>query len=338
MKPQHLLIIIPVVKCFTASVQHNCHAGRYMENPTRSSTAVMDIEGNVDLATREKIATLLRQADHLPLTVAEAQKAHEMPWKSSIDSSLEEDALMYMPYWEWQMQFMKENLRNLRALPTCAESGDNRTEFSYMENREKKARIVSACFASDEYRKIRMTYYDAGDKTQVFNTVWYPNPKYNLPVLGVDLLSFNRKKYLAIVDFQPIHDKEEDHILKFEHRLQPIKEKYDSLKGRMSSKFYDETQFFSQQMLFSRFEDESIVSRDLFPAYKKYVRTHFDLINEAQPIPGEMSYVLERQKAYDIYSAERDPATGLFASMFGKEWADGFVYDFLFSLSTKESV
>merc|ERR1712078_901389 len=114
---------------------------------------------------------------------------------------------------------MNENLSNLRTIPTHAENGNNRTEFSYKENTEKKARIVSACFASDEYRKIRMTYYDAGDKTQVFNTVWYPNPKYNLPVLGVDLLSFNRKKYLAIVDFQPIHEKEEDHTLKFEHRL-----------------------------------------------------------------------------------------------------------------------
>lgn len=319
-------------------MQRNGHPVRHMEYPARSPTAVMDTEGDIDLATRDKLATLLRQVDSQELTVTEAQQAHGMPWESSIDSSLGEDALIYMPYWEWQMQFMNENLSNLRTIPTHAENENNRTEFSYKENTEKKARIVSACFASDEYRKIRMTYYDAGDKTQVFNTVWYPNPKYNLPVLGVDLLSFNRKKYLAIVDFQPIHEKEEDHTLKFEQRLKPIKEKYDSLKGRMSSKFYDETQFFSQQMLFSRFEDESVVTRDLFPAYQQYVQTHLNLINEAEPVTEDMPYILERQKAYDTYSAERDPATGLFASMFGNEWADGFVYDFLFSLSARESL
>ena len=63
---------------------------------------------------------------------------------------------------------------------------------------------MNQCNKSDEYRKIRMTYYDAGDNTQVFNSVWYPDPKYNLPILGIDILAFNRKKYLAIVDFQPI--------------------------------------------------------------------------------------------------------------------------------------
>jgi len=37
--------------------------------------------------------------------------------------------------------------------------------------------------------------------------------------------------------------------------------------------------------------------------------------------------------AYDAYSADRDPATGLFTAMFGGEWANDFVHNFLFSLS-----
>merc|ERR1712095_71662 len=113
----------------------------------------------------------------------------------------------------------------------------------------KKSRIVNLCVSSNEYRKIRMTYYDAGDNTQVFNSVWYPDPAYNLPVLGIDLLAFNRKKYLAVVDFQPLYQDEDKHASTYEHLLAPMKEKYDSLKGRMSSKFYDETQFFSKEML-----------------------------------------------------------------------------------------
>jgi len=340
MKIQDLLLVLPVVHCFTGTVQRNGYVSRSLEHisPGRSPTAVMDTEGDIDIATREKLTMLLRQADSPKFTVEEVEHSYGMPWNSSIDASLGEDALIYMPFWEWQIQFMKENLTNLRTLSTCSEKKDGPVEFSYNNNEKKGARIVSACFASDEYRKIRMTYYDAGDKTQVFNTVWYPNPKYNLPVLGVDLLSFNRKKYLAIVDFQPIHEEEEDHAIEFENLLEPIKEKYESLKGRMSSKFYDETQFFSQQMLFSRFEDEEIVARDLFPAYQQYVQTHLNLVHEIEPVPEEMPYILECQRAYDTYSAERDPATGLFASMFGKEWADGFVYDFLFSLSVKETI
>merc|ERR1711957_982908 len=175
--------------------------------------------------------------------------------------------------------FMEENLTDLQVLP-C---NNGETDFSYNINENKKARIVNVCATSKEYRKIRMTYYDAGDNTQVFNAVWYPNPEYNLPVLGIDLLAFNRKKYLAIVDFQPIQDDEEDHTSTYGHLLKPIKEKYDSLKGRMSSKFYDETQHFSEQMLFARFDDEDVVHQDLFPAFQQYVQLHTSLIQETTP-------------------------------------------------------
>lgn len=233
------------------------------------------------------------------------------------------------------MSFMNSTLSNLHPIE-CSTLND--VDVSYNENTEKKARIVNHCYASDEYRKIRMTYYDAGDSVQVFNSVWYPDVKYNLPVLGIDLLSFNRKKYLAIVDFQPLHEEEEDHSTLYEHILKPIKNKYDNLKGRMSSKFYDETQFFSKEMLFARFEDGKIVYDDLFPAFKSYVETHVKLVKNSKPASSlkTVEHVFERQQAYDTYSAERDPAAGLFAAMFGKEWAEDFIYDFLFSLSERK--
>jgi 15,16-dihydrobiliverdin:ferredoxin oxidoreductase len=265
------------------------------------------------------------------VTIRQAEAEHGMPWKSSIDPKVEGEELLYMPFWEWQMDFMEDNLTDLQVVPCHV----GETDFSFNSNQQKKARIVNVCASSKEYRKIRMTYYDAGDNTQVFNAVWYPDPGYDLPILGVDILAFNRKKYLAIVDFQPIHDEEDHHAAPYEHLLKPIKEKYESLKGRMSSKFYDETQHFSQQMLFARFDDEEIISRDLFPAFQGYVKTHLDLIRSTERRPEDVKMVLDAQKDYDTYSAERDPASGLFAAMFGAEWAENFVHGFLFSMSDK---
>ena len=105
----------------------------------------------------------------------------------------------------------------------------------------------------------------------------------------------------------------------------------------MSSKFYDETQFFSKEMLFARFEDGKIVDNDLLPAFKSYVKTHLDLVRNTPPStnPKDIRAVFDRQRAYDTYSADRDPAAGLFAAMFGKQWAEDFIYDFLFSLSER---
>lgn len=345
MRPQHLLLTTPFALGAGRIEAFVSPTGQPFLNRDNavapSSTILMDSENHIDGQMHNFMEQEMGEADKLlkqfnshsssTLSVEQAEVVHGMPWTDTIGKSNEEEPLLYMYFWEWQMKFMKGNLTNLRP-------HDCVTEYAYNDNKDKKARIVNQCYQSDEYRKIRMTYYDAGDSTQVFNSVWYPDPAYNLPVLGIDLLSFNRKKYLAIVDFQPIHEEELDHAIEYEHRLQPIKDKYESLKGRMSSKFYDETQFFSEQMLFARFSEEEVVSRDLFPAFQQYVKLHTELITETTPNRSttEQEFVLKRQQAYDTYSAERDPATALFANMFGKEWADEFVFDFLFSLSEKK--
>ncbi len=341
MKPQHLLLVPMAlsVDAFSPSyTSPNTFQSQLMARPSVQT----DIGASTIASLERQLHSSDPNIDVSPLITAGipesvlstpielAEVAHGMPWRETIGDSDKEDPLLYMPFWEWQLDHMKKSLTNLQT------DDSSLADFGFKANEEKKARIVSQCYKSDEYRKIRMTYYDAGDNTQVFNSVWYPDPKYNLPVLGIDLLAFNRKKYLAIVDFQPIHENEEDHACTFEHRLSPIKNQYESLKGRMSSKFYDETQFFSQEMLFARFEDEEVVSDDLFPAFKRYVMMHNRLIRETEPNDQGAASVLERQTAYDTYSAERDPATGLFAAMFGKEWADEYVFDFLFSLSEKK--
>lgn len=338
MKAQNLLVLssLVVAEAYVVPSTRSSFAGRpavgESSRVARRNALRMDFERDtMDVASRYSLDLLIQEHSRPRMSIEEAEAVHGMPWKDSIDANVKVDDLLYMPFWEWQMSFMKEHLTNLRVVP-CS---NGETDFSYNENTKKKARIVNLCASSAEYRKIRMTYYDAGDNTQVFNAVWYPDPKYNLPVLGIDLLAFNRKKYLAIVDFQPLHEDEEDHAATFEDRLQPIKEKYESLKGRMSSKFYDETQFFSQQMLFARFEDESVIPRDLFPAFQAYVKTHLQLIRETAPDVEGIPAVLDRHQAYDTYSAERDPATGLFTAMFGADWAQDFVHDFLFSLSER---
>lgn len=348
MKPQHyFLLAIPMavpLDGFSSSSKTTFLPSNGLSTTSISSASTihMDAENNLDSRAVKSIERKLAEVNlslnrHATLStptptlsVSEMEVTNGMPWTDTIGQSDHPDPLLYMPFWEWQIDHMKSSLTNLRT------DESSLADFGYMDNIDKKARIVNQCYTSDEYRKIRMTYYDAGDNTQVFNSVWYPDPKYNLPVLGIDLLAFNRKKYLAIVDFQPLYDDETDHALTYEHRLKPIKDHYESLKGRMSSKFYDETQFFSEQMLFARFENEEVVADDLFPAFQRYVKLHNRLVREVDADEDGMEAVLDRQRAYDTYSAERDPATGLFAAMFGKEWADDFVFDFLFSLSERK--
>jgi 15,16-dihydrobiliverdin:ferredoxin oxidoreductase len=275
---------------------------------------------------------------------SEAEAIHGMPWKSSIGSytpvktsgglqTIPKDMLLFMPFWEWQLSFMKSTLTNLKSVP-CSDSD---VDFSYMENSQRKARVVNACYESKEYRKIRMTYYDAGDKTQVFNSLWYPDNSYDAPLLGIDLLAFNRKKFLFVVDFQPLPDNHEKSNIDYTHFIKHIYEDMSpSLKGKMSERFYDENQFFSKYLLFGRLEndDEELIYSDLWEAFRKYVQSHVDMIQRhVAPNNRSINHVREGQRQYDAYSAVRDPAHALFKNMFGEQWADAYVYDFLFDMS-----
>lgn len=266
--------------------------------------------------------------------------AKGMPWQSSIDPNYRSLAdgsnkPFYLSFWEWQLDYMKEHLTNLNVVPVESRQG---RDLSYIDN--GKVRLHTFQCSSDEYKCIRMTVMDGGSRSQVFTSLWYPSPNYSLPVLGVDLLQFGQSKHLCIVDFQPIHDREDEasHEQQFEHLLKPIRDQYPSLHGKMTKRFYDEDSFFSKQMLLGRCEREGandLVFKDLFPAYKAYVNSHVKMVQSATPSKFAISDVLRRHAAYDTYSAARDPAHGMLSSTFGKDFADDYVYDILFPLSDR---
>jgi 15,16-dihydrobiliverdin:ferredoxin oxidoreductase len=96
-------------------------------------------------------------------------------------------------------------------------------------------------------------------------------------------------------------------------------------------KFYDANQYFSKNLLFAKTDAETVVTR-LFPAYQEYVQLYWQMLEQASPLktPEEIQRIVKAQKDYDQYSAERDPASGLFGSYFGHEWSERFLYEFLF--------
>jgi 15,16-dihydrobiliverdin:ferredoxin oxidoreductase len=170
----------------------------------------------------------------------------------------------------------------------------------------------------------------------VFNSLWYPSFEYDLPLLGIDLISIGKNRVLSVIDAQPIHPTDE-YSQKYNGPFAKIRAKYPDLQGTLSGKIYDDTSFFSKGMLFGRFTDESKLGNTVTPAFAEYLNAYLSLMDKATPDYSEssMNTVRERQIAYDIYSAAKDPAVGLFDAYFGKEWSASFVHDFLFTYSPK---
>lgn len=209
-------------------------------------------------------------------------------------------------------------------------------EFKVSQRGKNPAMIESWCYECPELRKIRYTYINAGETAQIFNSVIYPSHKYDLPLLGIDFLSFGKKKILVVLDFQPLF-RDGEYLEKYIEPMAPIRNKYEELAQDLEMKFYDANQYFSKYLLFAKTDADTVINR-LFPAYKEYIELYLQLLEraEARTEPEAIERVIQAQKDYDIYSANRDPASGLFSSYFGHEWSEEFLHGFLFEDSEKK--
>ena len=185
-----------------------------------------------------------------------------------------------------------------------------------------------------QFLLILLSIYSSALHWQVFNACFYPSYEYDLPMLGMDLISLGKGRVLCVVDFQPLHPTKE-YSQRYIEPLTATRARYPSLQGTLSGKIYDDTSFFSKNMLFGRFTDETKLQSVVAPALDEYVEAYLQLMLGASPnhAPEAVAEVQKRQAAYDAYSALKDPAVGLFDAYFGKDWSASFVHDYLFSLS-----
>ncbi|NJR69370.1 MAG: 15,16-dihydrobiliverdin:ferredoxin oxidoreductase [Synechococcales cyanobacterium CRU_2_2] len=231
---------------------------------------------------------------------------------------------MYKPFQRYLERSLFENF-DLQSEP-IPQGLDRNTS----ERGKSPATIQSWCYRCPEFRKIRYTYIDAGEAAQVFNSVIYPDHHYDAPILGIDLLSFGKKKILVVIDFQPLF-RDNAYTERYVEPMRDMYERYGDLAQDLGMKFYDANQYFSKYLLFAKTDLET-VERRVLPAFQDYVSSYWEMISKATPLtnPSDVQRIVQAQKDYDQYSAERDPAHGLFSSYFGPAWADRFLYDFLF--------
>eukprot|EP00898_Chlorokybus_atmophyticus_P001288 jgi/Chlat1/215/Chrsp1S03128 len=232
--------------------------------------------------------------------------------------------LIFLPFLEYQLEALRPHLSAPLEVPAHLAHASS-----------PRGRALSWAYEGERIRRARFTYLDCGAAAQVFNSVVYPHERFDLPILGVDFISFGKKKIICVMDFQPL-SQDPAYLAAYVEPLKDIRDRYTDLAGRMSARFYDETKFFSQQLLLVRSETPDIVTTRLFPAFKEYLALYLSLLHSAEPCASP-SATRQAHTEYDCYSAEKDPAVGVFQSYWGKEWAEEFLHDFLFPDSVSKS-
>ncbi len=198
-----------------------------------------------------------------------------------------------------------------------------------------KAFIKSWLWQAPGFRRWRVTRMDAGENLQVLNSVAYPEYKCDQPLLGIDLLWFGTKrKLVAVLDFQPL-TQDKDYLDRYYDGLKSIHGRFPELGGNEIMRSFDPHQYFSPWLLFYRGNNESAIN-SLKSAFTAFIDCYWMLNQLTLTKPSGLSpeEVKNLHIAYDIYSAERDPAHNLFAGYFGQAWANRFVSEFLFPYSS----
>eukprot|EP00850_Spirogloea_muscicola_P002044 SM000007S21004 [mRNA] locus=s7:1330876:1332524:- [translate_table: standard] len=189
-------------------------------------------------------------------------------------------------------------------------------------------------FRTDRLARLRMTYFQGGEM-QAFNSLAYPDTRYDMPLLGVDLIILGGKRVLCAMDFHPLYD-DPVYMDKHTSALASVHSRFSELYGQKSAKFFDGDKFFSPHMIFYRSIKGTadpvlqVQGGSLFEAFKMYIDTYLRQLNEACPVESERHNMAKQQMAYNQYMARRDPAVQVFSSLFGKEWAERLTREFLF--------
>ena len=193
----------------------------------------------------------------------------------------------------------------------------------------KEGVIRSWAWSLPGIRRLRATRLDAGNVLQVFNAVAFPETDRQQPLLGIDLLQFGlRDKLVAVMDFQPLRQ-DPDYLEFYMGGLKTLQQRLPAFAQGEEMHRYDANRYFSPWLLFAR-GPAAELQDSLQSAFELLLHAYWTLHDAEQPDPRLREQVKALQSSYASYSVQKDPAHGLFASYFGKSWADRFLHEFLF--------
>ncbi|WP_269609020.1 phycoerythrobilin:ferredoxin oxidoreductase [Prochlorococcus marinus] len=200
----------------------------------------------------------------------------------------------------------------------------------------KKVILETWGLKTNKIRQARCACMQAGEITSVMNLVISPLNNYDLPFFGADFVTLPNGHLIAL-DLQPALKNDTIHTKYVWDKLKPIHAKWQSklpLGGHIPS---EARQYFSPAFLWSRIslgeEGDKLISQIIKPAFDEYLNCFLDLVRDAKMISKERSsQLLNGQKKYMRYRAEKDPARGMLRGFFGELWTESYINNILFDL------
>ena len=209
-----------------------------------------------------------------------------------------------------------ENLNQIKIDPKFSSIvSDEEGMHFYIENEFHKAK---------GFRKLHIEIAEFSKKLQILHCVFFPDPKYDIPIFGMDLVKTNEIVSAAIVDLSPTSDNQNK---KYEKQLSKVDKSGFEVKREIPKwgKIFSRNVFFASL----KNEAEKIAFCKIVDSYLSVL---IELSNKTRPDYDQVS-IKERksyQENYCIQQMKNEKTSLVLLKYFEKEWVDQYIQKILF--------
>lgn len=201
-------------------------------------------------------------------------------------------------------------------------------DLGYIEGRLEGERLVieNSCYQTPQFRKMHLELAQVGAGLDILHCVMFPNPTYDLPMFGTDIVAGRGQVSAAIVDLSPISA---DHTLPevYQQKLTDLP-KVEFSQPRDLPEWGD---IFSEFCLFIRpqgeTEDQQFIDR-----VGAFLKVHCESAIATPSTPANRDAILAGQQQYCEKQRRNDKTRRILENAFGQEWAERYMTTVLFDL------
>jgi len=211
---------------------------------------------------------------------------------------------------------MLEDLESIKVDPTLTNIISNKigTEL-YIENEFHKAK---------GFRKLHIEVAEFSKNLKILHCVFFPDPKFDIPIFGMDLVKINNIVSAAIVDLSPV-SKNQGGI--YEKSLSKVdKSSFTSLR-----EIPNWGEIFSNNVFFASLKSKS-EKYAFCRVVDQYLSILIELSKEAKPefkdeiIQERIAY----QKNYCVQQMKNEKTSMVLLKYFDEKWVDKYIKTVLF--------
>ena len=211
---------------------------------------------------------------------------------------------------------MLENLKSIKIDPNLTNIISNELGRElYIENEFHKAK---------GFRKLHIEVAEFSKNLKILHCVFFPDPKFDIPIFGMDLVKIKDIVSAAIVDLSPASQSQS---IKYENLLSEVdKSSFSSLR-----EIPNWGKIFSENVFFASLKSES--EKNAFcRVVDQYLSILIKLSKEAKP-EFKKEIIQERknyQKNYCVQQMKNEKTSMVLLKYFDEKWVNNYIKTVLF--------